>query len=138
MGVDSDPRHILPLIEAGAAGYLTSDGPLHELVSTMAAVARGEMPCSPGLAAALGRRVVMLAAASDPPAEALVLTRREREVADLIEEGLSNKEIARRLSISVMTVKNHVHRLLDKLQVRRRGEAAARIRSLRRTGVLPF
>jgi DNA-binding NarL/FixJ family response regulator len=55
-----------------------------------------------------------------------VLTQREREIVALLEQGLSNKEIARSLQIGYATVKNHVHSILSKLQVRRRGEAAAR------------
>lgn len=58
------------------------------------------------------------------------LTRREAEVAQMIELGLSNKEIARDLRIEVGTVKNHVHNILEKLQVRRRHQAAHRIREL--------
>jgi DNA-binding NarL/FixJ family response regulator len=57
-----------------------------------------------------------------------VLTRREREIITLVEKGLSNKEIARLLRIGNATVKNHVHSILSKLQVRRRGEAAAQMR----------
>jgi DNA-binding CsgD family transcriptional regulator len=56
------------------------------------------------------------------------LTRREREIVALLRQGLSNKEIARSLQIGYATVKNHVHSILSKLQVRRRGEAAARVR----------
>ena len=56
------------------------------------------------------------------------LTRRQREIVALIDEGLSNKEIAGRLSIELATVKNHVHNILEKLQVSRRGEAAAVVR----------
>jgi DNA-binding NarL/FixJ family response regulator len=52
------------------------------------------------------------------------------EIAYLIDLGLSNKEIATQLFIEVSTVKNHVHNLLEKLNVRRRGEAAARLRPL--------
>ena len=59
---------------------------------------------------------------------ALTLTAREREIAPLLERGLSNKEIASQLHIEVATVKNHVHNLLEKLQVGSRGEAAARLR----------
>jgi DNA-binding NarL/FixJ family response regulator len=56
------------------------------------------------------------------------LTPREIEIVRLIDEGLSNREIGRRLAIEVATVKNHVHHVLEKLQVHRRGEAAARLR----------
>jgi two-component system nitrate/nitrite response regulator NarL len=53
------------------------------------------------------------------------LTRREREVLDLVADGLSNKQIARRLRIELPTVKNHVHSILDKLDVSRRAQAVA-------------
>jgi DNA-binding NarL/FixJ family response regulator len=53
---------------------------------------------------------------------------REREILDLVDRGLSNKEIAERLSIELSTVKNHVHNVLDKLQVRRRSDAVAFVR----------
>jgi two-component system, NarL family, nitrate/nitrite response regulator NarL len=56
------------------------------------------------------------------------LTARESEIVRLIDEGLSNKEIAIRLGIEVATVKNHVHNLLEKLRVHRRAEAAAQLR----------
>jgi DNA-binding NarL/FixJ family response regulator len=49
---------------------------------------------------------------------------------ELVDQGLSNKEIARTLRIGAATVKNHVHNILEKLQVRRRGEAAARFRNV--------
>jgi len=56
------------------------------------------------------------------------LTAREAQIGQLIQEGLSNKEIASRLGIEVTTAKNHVHNLLQKLQVHRRAEAVARLR----------
>ena len=58
------------------------------------------------------------------------LTAREREIAALIEEGLSNKEIAERLEIGLPTVKNHVHNILTKLKATRRGQAAAMLRDV--------
>jgi DNA-binding NarL/FixJ family response regulator len=58
----------------------------------------------------------------------LSLTRREREIVVLIDDGLSNKEIAQRLNIEVATVKNHVHNLLEKLHVSTRAQAAAHLR----------
>jgi ATP/maltotriose-dependent transcriptional regulator MalT len=62
-----------------------------------------------------------------PPAR---LTAREREVMQLVDEGLSNKQIARRLSIELPTVKNHMHHILQKFQVSRREDAVARFRPL--------
>jgi len=59
------------------------------------------------------------------------LTPRERQVARLVGEGLSNKEIARQLCIEVTTVKNHVHNMLRKLDVSRRGQAAAYLQAER-------
>jgi ATP/maltotriose-dependent transcriptional regulator MalT len=62
------------------------------------------------------------------PAEPTALTARERQIVQLIAQGLSNKEIGSQLFIEVATVKNHVHNILEKLQVTRRGEAVARLR----------
>jgi DNA-binding NarL/FixJ family response regulator len=69
--------------------------------------------------------VATLTGSAPQPGEDLPLTRRQRDIVALIERGLSNKEIAIRLGMAVATVKNHVHELLRKLRVNRRGEAAA-------------
>jgi DNA-binding NarL/FixJ family response regulator len=65
---------------------------------------------------------------------AVPLSRRELQIAHLIDRGLTNKAIARQLGIEAATVKNHVHHICEKLNVHRRGEAIARIRALLRTG----
>ena len=65
----------------------------------------------------------------DQPDLAGRLTVREREILGLVAEGLSNKQIARRLSIRLSTVKNHVHSIMKKLDVRERGEAVIRLRA---------
>lgn len=119
---------VLACAESGIAGYLSREGSLDDLLSTVESVARGEVLCSPRVAATLLRRVATLAAERRPRAAAANLTPREREIVGLIDEGLSNKEIAFRLSIEVHTVKNHVHNVLEKLAVHRRSEAAARLR----------
>ena len=93
---------------------------------------RGEAACSPRVAAALLRRVADRGArARRLDGEFAPLTSRERQIVALIDEGLSNKEIAARLCIELSTVKNHVHNLLEKLGARGRGEAAARVRMAR-------
>lgn len=126
--VAEEEEAVLPCLEAGAAGYHAAEWPLEELCAGVRAALRGELLCSPRIAAALRRRVTAAADVCAEPAPHPLLTPREREIAALIDQGLSNKEIARRLSLSVLTVKNHVHRILGKLQVSRRGQAAARLR----------
>jgi two-component system, NarL family, nitrate/nitrite response regulator NarL len=127
-----DELGIVPWAEAGARGYVTRSSGLDAVVATVHSAARGEFACSPQVAAALGRRLEELASegrpATDGPA---ALTRREREIVDLIDRGLSNKEIAGRLFIQVSTVKNHIHRILDKLGVEGRREAATIVRHYR-------
>jgi DNA-binding NarL/FixJ family response regulator len=84
------------------------------------------------VAAVVFRRLATLANGRGPATGDRTLTERERQVAALIERGLSNKEIAVALGIEVPTVKNHVHHILEKLRVRRRAEAAALVRGRRR------
>ena len=88
-----------------------------------------ELPCSPGVAGALLRRVAALAAERRGECGLERLTAREVEVLRLIERGLANREIAAQLCIELRTVKNHVHRILEKLGVDRRGQAAALMRA---------
>jgi DNA-binding NarL/FixJ family response regulator len=82
------------------------------------------------MTSALFRRLATLAAARPDDTSTVQLTGRELQVARLLDDGLSNKEIAARLGIGVATVKNHVHNLLEKLSVRRRGEAARAARRI--------
>lgn len=119
---------VLACTEAGASGYVTEDASLAELMATVEGVARGEMRCSPRITGTLLRRVAALAAGHRPSPRVRSLTVRELEVLELLDEGLSNKQIARRLCIELATVKNHVHHILEKLQVERRGEAIAYLR----------
>lgn len=130
LGTGEEVDEVVPVLEAGAAGYLTRDDPLRAVADTLAAVARGEMPASRRVAAALGRRVAELAASRREAPALERLTARERAVLELIADGMSNKEIARHLAVRPLTVKNHVHNLLQKLEVRRRGEAAALLRGM--------
>jgi DNA-binding NarL/FixJ family response regulator len=119
---------VVACAEAGIAGYVDRDASLRDLVATVRSVARGELLCSPRIAARLMRRVAELADQPRPPQTPAHLTRREREVVALIDEGLSNKEIAQRLNIELPTVKHHVHNVIEKLGVRSRLQAAAHVR----------
>lgn len=124
-GVDQD---VIACAEAGIAAFVARDGSTEDLVSAVHQSMRGELSCSPRLTALLVGRVAALAAGRALPGAGGTLTQREREIVPLVEQGLSNKEIARKLCIGTATTKNHVHNILEKLQVRRRGEVAARLR----------
>ena len=119
---------VIAYAEAGASGYVSRDGTLADLETVIRSVARGEALFPPRMTAGLLRRLAHLAADREPGVTDIHLTSRETEIVELIDQGLSNKEIAQRLSIAVSTVKNHVHNILDKLHVDRRGEAVARLR----------
>jgi two-component system, NarL family, nitrate/nitrite response regulator NarL len=131
LAVADEEDEILDYAEAGIAGYVTRDASHADLVEAIERAGRGEALCSPQIAGSLLRRVSALAAAQAAAREPAPgrLTTREREIVTLIDEGLSNKEIAARLTIELPTVKNHVHHILAKLKVDRRGEAAALLRT---------
>ena len=127
LGVADLDAEIIRCAEAGVVGYVSREGSLETLAMTIHSAVRGEILCSPQTAGSMLRRLAVLSA--DRRAGAVgALTSREREILGLIDDGCSNKEIAARLGIEVATVKNHVHNLLEKLQVHRRAEAAARTR----------
>ena len=129
-----DDQSVLRCIEAGAKGYVNRDATVDELVSTVESVARGESPCSPRMAASLFRRVAALAQSDQGAGPAAALTQREMQIVNLLERGLSNKEIATHLGIELATAKNHVHHILEKLQVRRRSQVGGRLGWRHRTG----
>jgi two-component system, NarL family, nitrate/nitrite response regulator NarL len=128
LGIDEDEEHVLPLVEAGAAGYVTREATLADLFAAVGSAVRNEALCSPRMVASLARRLAGLAEQRALRPTPAALTARESEILALVDQGLSNKEIATRLCIELPTVKNHVHHILEKLHVRRRGEAAARAR----------
>jgi two-component system, NarL family, nitrate/nitrite response regulator NarL len=104
---------------AGVSGLLSWQAAPDQVVDILQRAARGETPCSPDVVEALmGRAVGAMGS----------LTEREAEIAELMTDGLSNKAIASHLSIEPATVKNHVHSVLEKLEVHSRGEAAAKLR----------
>lgn len=113
-------------LEAGAAGFLVKDTPPVQLLEAVKAAAGGGSVISP----ATTRRLVdhLVAARMDRdrsvPAQLEVLTDREREVLELIASGCSNREISGRLGISEMTAKTHVSRVLTKLNLESRVQAA--------------
>jgi two-component system, NarL family, nitrate/nitrite response regulator NarL len=119
---------LVRLAEAGVSGFVLHDESVEQLAAVIYGVTRGEASCPPRLAAALLQRVSALAARAPHQADEGALTTRELEIATLVAEGLSNKEIARRLHITLATTKNHVHSILKKLQVTRRADVGQRLR----------
>jgi DNA-binding NarL/FixJ family response regulator len=119
--------------EIGAHGYLKIDASIDDLLGHARAIMRGETFCSPRIASLVFCRMSDLAQRVNGlgTVNREYLTKRETEIAILIEDGLSNKEIAVRLQIEVSTVKNHVHNLLDKLQLHDRRSAAKHVRARR-------
>ena len=124
---DADERAVIAWAEAGVGGLLARDVDVDDVAQAVQTTASGGTVCSPRLAALLLRR--MARPSQDRPVTS-PLTSREREIAALLEQGLSNKEIAARLHIELPTVKNHVHSILTKLKASRRGQAAAMLRDV--------
>jgi two-component system, NarL family, nitrate/nitrite response regulator NarL len=127
VGVREEESEVLACAAAGIDGFVPIDAAADDLVAALAGVMRQELICSPKVAASLYNCVGLLRAVCAEP-----LTVREIEVIELMNEGLSNKEIARRLGITASTAKNHVQNILMKLNVHRRGQAAAKMRTLLR------
>jgi DNA-binding NarL/FixJ family response regulator len=124
--VSESDDHLFDAIRFGAHGYLLKDLRPDQLFELLRSVMRNESPVSPAIAARMMdsiREGGSRAAAARP--EAPPVTRRELEILRLVADGLSNKEIGRKLSITEGTVKNHVHNALEKLHMDNRVQAAA-------------
>jgi DNA-binding NarL/FixJ family response regulator len=124
LAVREDISAILDFAEAGADGFVTANSSLAELVEAIERTAAGELLCSPRIAAQLLRRALHTNQSTEP-ISGPGLTVREHEVFTLLKKGLSNKAIADTLCIAEATVKNHVHHILEKLQLTSRAQAAA-------------
>jgi DNA-binding NarL/FixJ family response regulator len=131
-----DEEYILAGLRAGAKGYLLKDATAEELVNAIRAVARGEAPLQPSVAAKLVARFTNHADAGAVPAPSAAgrggpgnppvgdLTEREREILGHLARGSTNREIGEALFITEGTVKNHVSNILSKLGLRDRTQAA--------------
>jgi len=128
-GVGETDDEVVALAAAGVAGYLRNDAAIGDLSAVLASAMRDELLCSPRDAATLCHHVAVLSRDGHTQPDGTMLSKRELQIAGLIDRGLSNKAIARQLGIQATTVKNHVHNILDKLKVHRRGEAAACLRT---------
>jgi len=121
--------HVFDAIRFGAHGYLLKDLRPEQLYDMIRSVMRNETPLSPAIAGRLLDEIKTGATkrSSLPELQGPTVTRRELEILRLVAEGLSNKEIGKRVSITEGTVKNHVHNALEKLHMDNRIQAAAYI-----------
>jgi DNA-binding NarL/FixJ family response regulator len=123
--ISNDDARVVDAVRAGAQGYLLKDAPLEEIVTGIRAAAAGGSTIAPRIAGALIDHVRSSKLPDRSPAPPVPdLSRREREVLELVGEGCDNAEIAHRLYLSQSTVKNHVSRLLEKLGADNRVQAA--------------
>lgn len=119
--VADEERSIIDCVRLGPSGCVLQDADLDELAGAIASVASGRAPSSARIFTSLFRYVAGLRDEGHPVL-APSLTGREEEVLRLVAEGLGNAEIADRLGLRPQTVKNHVHRVFEKLDVHSRGE----------------
>jgi DNA-binding NarL/FixJ family response regulator len=124
IGVHEVESEVLACAAAGADGYVRMDAGVEDLAMIIDSLMRGELLCSPKVAASLYQTI---AAGGVEPGGAS-LTSRELEIVELVNEGLSNKEISRQLRIETCTAKNHLQNIMQKLGVHRRGQVGAKVR----------
>jgi len=119
----SDMRYILGLLEAGASGYLLKSARGTEIIGAIRAVCSGESVLDPVVTRKLLQRVVETPTQTEEPQDRGVLSRREIEILRLASRGMSNKDIATELSISIRTVKAHLTNIFNKMGVACRTDA---------------
>jgi DNA-binding NarL/FixJ family response regulator len=107
---------VLGILEAGASGYLLKDAAFEELSGAIKAVLRDQIYLSPAIAGAVVKQSLGRLGSKLRPQQAK-LSKREREVLQLIAEGKSTKEIAARLYVSVKTVETHRKQIMDRLGI---------------------
>jgi DNA-binding NarL/FixJ family response regulator len=122
---------IVQFVNAGVSGFVLKDATFDEFVATIRSVAAGGKVLPPRMAESLFSQIASAAASAaathgrEHVLEDVRMTKREREVVELIGEGLSNKEIAQRLNIAAHTVKSHVRNVMEKLALHTRLQIAA-------------
>jgi two-component system nitrate/nitrite response regulator NarL len=128
LGLPEQRQAVIRCGRAGFTGYIARDATIDVLYKSISEIIQGRLACPAEISSGLLRALFRNESLPDEPGPEISLTRREGEVLQLIGGGLSNKEIARELSLSIATVKHHVHNVLGKLQLPRRAQAMRRLR----------
>ena len=134
MDILPEQDDIVQFVKAGGCGFILKNAPVEDYVKTIKAVAGGATILPAVLTKSLFTQIVesVLKSGNSIPDHAIQLTKREREIVDLISQGMSNKEIAQQLHIATFTVKSHVHNVLEKLELSTRLQIAAFVRNEQR------
>ena len=127
--MDLVPVHedILEYVQAGVSGFILKDATVDDFLRTIRTVAEGNKVLPPHLTESLFSQIVDYALASTKRSsliKSVRMTKREKQVIELIAEGLTNKEIAQKLHLSTYTIKSHVHNVLEKLALHTRVQIA--------------
>lgn len=139
LSVSEDEGKLIEYAEAGINGYISRDSSIEDLVIAIKSAHQGECFCPPKIAACILKKIktscslsststrFLTGIASSASVQKKHLTSREQQIAMLLGNGLSNKQIAKKLTIEVSTVKNHVHSILVKLDVKNRTQAVSQL-----------
>lgn len=127
MGLLAIQEDVADYVRAGASGFIMKDASFDDFFATIRRVAKGAQVLPPALTTSLFAQIIRNEVVKDKikVRNDVRLTSREREVVDLLSEGLSNRQIAERLNIAIHTVKSHVHNVLEKLALHSRLEVVA-------------
>ncbi|MBI2986441.1 MAG: response regulator transcription factor [Deltaproteobacteria bacterium] len=129
MGLIPVKADVMEFVKAGASGFILKDSTFDDFLKTIRSVAQGGKVLPLALTGSLFSQIVEVAVRNGKvQLNDVRITKREREIIDLISEGLSNKEIAQRLHLAPYTVKNHVHHILEKLALHSRLQIAVHAR----------
>jgi DNA-binding NarL/FixJ family response regulator len=128
LGLQEQRQDVIRCGRAGFSGYIGRNASVDDLCRALANARCGRLSCSAEISGGLLRALFDTERNTRPPESTKALTQREGEVLQLIGNGLSNKEIALDLSVSIATVKHHVHHILQKLKLPRRAQAMRRVR----------
>jgi len=118
---------VLVFVQAGVSGFILKDATVNDFLHTIRSVAGGAKVLPPRLTESLFAQIIDKAVTELSTSKiigAVKMTRRERQVVDLVADGLTNKEIAQKLHLSTYTIKSHIHNILEKLALHTRGQIA--------------